>query len=121
MRDAVQMAAGLGPDFNLHARGLTVVLLDKLKDTNRAVVDAVQTCLDTFLQVQTCLDTLLPPSCLAPPQPAFAPCLLACAGPCSRIREPRHMCSLVATPHVYDVSEAESQKAGDSRRLEELD
>eukprot|EP00802_Teleaulax_amphioxeia_P003895 Tamp_03898.p1 GENE.Tamp_03898~~Tamp_03898.p1 ORF type:complete len:1023 (+),score=231.23 Tamp_03898:23-3070(+) len=45
----VQMAAGLGPDFNLHARGLTVVLLDKLKDTNRAVVEAVQTCLDTFL------------------------------------------------------------------------
>jgi hypothetical protein len=51
MGAAVQMAAGLGPDFNLHARGLTVVLLDKLKDTNRAVVEAVQTCLDTFLLV----------------------------------------------------------------------
>ena len=47
----MELAAGLAADFNLHARGLTVVLLDKLKDTNRAVVEAVQTCLDTFLLV----------------------------------------------------------------------
>jgi hypothetical protein len=63
--DAAQLAGGLGSDFNLHARGLMLVLLDKLKDTNRAVVEGVQSCLDTFLLVslslnpKSCLDTSL--------------------------------------------------------------
>ena len=45
---------GLRSDFNLAARGLMVVLLDKLKDKNRGVVDGVLSTLDIFLLVRVC-------------------------------------------------------------------
>ena len=46
-----RLAAGLRGEFNGHARGLMVVLLEKLKDKNRTVLDAVHTTLHLFLLV----------------------------------------------------------------------
>lgn len=46
-----QMSAGLREDFNSAARGLTVALLDKMKDKNRAVLEAVHYTLDRFILV----------------------------------------------------------------------
>jgi hypothetical protein len=59
---AGQVGAGLRENFNAAARGLTVVLLDKMKDKNRAVVEAVHCALDQFLLVrfQTCSFSTVP-------------------------------------------------------------
>ena len=46
-----QLGAGLRADFNVHARSLVSVLIDKLKDKNRAVVEATQTTLSLFFLV----------------------------------------------------------------------
>ena len=46
-----QLGAGLRADFNVHARSLVSALIDKLKDKNRAVVEATQTTLSLFFLV----------------------------------------------------------------------
>ena len=59
---AGQVSAGLRENFNAAARGLTVVLLDKMKDKNRAVLEAVHGALDQFLlvRIRFCPSLLVP-------------------------------------------------------------